>query len=401
MKKDLIKWMFLGVLLLPVKWGECQYSAIKTLLSADSSATGNTKDIFSNFYQWAVNDLTGPNKELKFTTNPYAIMLKANPALQDYNDYYRNRHWRRLNISVDAKFDSAYHFNGFASGITYAIVNQRDYTVSKDFVPAVKKDQYIPLHAVLIKEYVIQNADPLRKTQLPPNLFPQIDSLFNSHTLTFDQLPLAVRNWIYAINDPSIDFLKQEVKANSKLSVYNEVQTAYNHVVQSYANKHLLTASVSDTTAQTKFAFKNVQFSLESTRGFINPDAFFNIEWDVKASYIVADDTLSAGTNLKRQYLDLEPGLNIVLKKVNTQQSFLEFKASAEYQHIYKGQLYANESHDKFTLNGTLNLRLFNDIWIPLQFKWDPKTGNVFGFLNVTANFTGLASLVKGQTSKN
>ena len=77
------------------------------LLTADSLASGNYKDILSSFYQLAVSNLTGPNKELKFTTNPYAIMLRHDSTLARDSSYQRLRPWRKLNFTLDAKLDSA------------------------------------------------------------------------------------------------------------------------------------------------------------------------------------------------------------------------------------------------------------------------------------------------------
>jgi hypothetical protein len=58
--------------------------------------------------------------------------------------------------------------------------------------------------------------------------------------------------------------------------------------------------------------------------------------------------------------------------------------------------LYQNEERSRLTVNGTARVRLFDDIWVPLEIKYDPVNGNVFGLINVKFNFTALSSLVKG-----
>ncbi|MDQ3683666.1 MAG: hypothetical protein M3352_11455 [Bacteroidota bacterium] len=57
--------------------------------------------------------------------------------------------------------------------------------------------------------------------------------------------------------------------------------------------------------------------------------------------------------------------------------------------------MYAKERRDSLTLNMTIRVRVISDIWVPLEIKYDPKSGNVFGFLNVRANFKALGKLTK------
>jgi len=69
---------------------------------------------------------------------------------------------------------------------------------------------------------------------------------------------------------------------------------------------------------------------------------------------------------------------------------------SGSYNNVWKG-LYAKETQIVNTINGTLRILVTNNIWIPIQISYNPKTGNVFGLLNITTNFTGLGSLVSGK----
>src|SRR3982751_5635416 len=109
---------------------------VPLIFTADSLATGNYKDVLSSFFQLAFNNFTGPNKELRFTSNPFAVMAKWDSTLLIDTNYYRYRHLRKLNFSFAGKLDSAYRFNGFSSSIKYALVDQRDITVSREFISA-------------------------------------------------------------------------------------------------------------------------------------------------------------------------------------------------------------------------------------------------------------------------
>ena len=46
-------------------------------LTADSLATGNYKDILNSFFQLSFNRLIGADKEIRFTSTPFAVMAKS------------------------------------------------------------------------------------------------------------------------------------------------------------------------------------------------------------------------------------------------------------------------------------------------------------------------------------
>ena len=69
----------------------------------------------------------------------------------------------------------------------------------------------------------------------------------------------------------------------------------------------------------------------------------------------------------------------------------MEFKLSGSYSNVWKG-LYNKETQVVNTINGTLRVMVLDNIWIPITIKYDPKSGNVLGFLNVSLNFSGLGN---------
>jgi hypothetical protein len=375
-------------------------------ITADSLASGNYKDVLSSFYQIAINNLTGPNKELKFNSNPYAIMLRDNPNLQKSYYYYKYRNLRNLNINFDIELDSSYRLNGFSTGITYALVNNRDYTISKYFAEQEFKNGNDFNYHVL--NNVINGAEQkLQHNSVGDTLFINkiaystdvvdslIANLFRTKDFTFDKLDKNISNWILSINDPSIDILKLALKNDPKLSIDSAQHAGYDSLVNTYQNKLLWTVGATDTSYSNGNLFKNVQIYTEALQKLFNS----NFEMDLKASVIFNDDSLQIGNNLLRQYFTFEPAINWVMVGNKSQKSYFEFKLGGSYTHFFSGR-YVNENIDNTTLNGTLRVRVYNDIWVPLTIKYDPKTGNVFGFLNVAANFTGLSNLFKSSSQK-
>ena len=154
------------------------------------------------------------------------------------------------------------------------------------------------------------------------------------------------------------------------------------------------TVGITDTTYKDHFFFSNVVLSSELVKGMGDTSKRNNFEINILTALQYVDDSLKAGRDLKRTVFSFEPALNIVLKGRETNKSFFEFELGGTYYHTFTS-LYEGEERDRLTLNATLRVRILNDIWIPLDIKYEPKTGNVFGFLNVRANFNGLRKILQ------
>ena len=118
------------------------------------------------------------------------------------------------------------------------------------------------------------------------------------------------------------------------------------------------------------------------------------MELNIRSALQLMDDTLKLKRDLKRAIFSFEPGINVAFKTKHTKKSWLEMKFSGGYYYNFS-QLYANEERDRLFFNGTIRVRIMNDIWVPFEVKYDPKNGNLFGFINVRANFKALAGAAK------
>lgn len=365
---------------------QAQQSQVSTLLSADSLASGNVKDVLTSFYQLALHNLVGPKKEFNFTSNPYALMLKTNPNLSVDSSYRRYRVLRKLNFGVGVALDESYKFSGFSSGIKYALINNRDSTTSRWLLESALQadNEYTELNQAL-GQYARNSlrGDSLRDFIL------KVDTLFNNKTKTFDQFDPGFVQIVKMVAQQQN--LKQflAVVSGPKVNIYAKEHESFDALKHSLQNKFLWTIGISDTSYKDQLLFSNLLFSTEALKGILHSSAATNLELDIKASYNLINDSLLPGKNLRKGIFAFEPGVNWVFKNKNTQLSFLEIKFSGEYDHVFTG-LYPNEKQDRIDFNGTLRLRISNNIWIPLQFRYDPVAGNVLGFINVTTNFTGM-----------
>lgn len=356
------------------------------VLTADSLATGNYKDVLTSFFQLAFDNLTGKDKQLKFTSNPFAIMMRANPDLIVDTNYQRFRTLRNLNFGFNVKLDSNYKFNGFASGVNFAIINKRDYTVYKEFLHLVRanNEEYEILNKA-VGATMSRLADPV----LMNTLREQTSKLLNDKNFNYSKLDAQVKPIIDSIiKANNLVRLLQMINRDANVNIAQTIASEYEGVKESFKKRALWTVGVSDTTYADQFLFSNVVFSSQFLKGVYNKSNH-NLELDLRGAYNLINDTLLAGRDLKRGLLNVEGGLNYVWRSQKTDLSFLEFKMSAAYMTILNG-LYPGERKELFTLNGTLRIRVIDDVWVPVQFKYDPKTGNVFGLLNVKVNFSAL-----------
>ena len=391
MKKLLLLFICLNVLTIT-------YSQKKTNLplSADSLATGNYKDALGSFFQLAFDKFTGAQKELRFTSNPYAVMARLDTSLLIDKEYYKYRHLRDLNFSFAAKLDNAYKFNGFSSGIKYALINRRDETVSLIFIHDVLSNETVQDLTTVNTE--LQKFSSAQSTTAEQDRIQNQKTKFTRGEINFDGLDKDIQQKIIEIATKNkLDHLSAIIKEDPKFNFKKTAADIYKDVKEKINNKLLWTIGFTDTTYNNKFMFSNIVLSSELLKG-IDKMKTRDIELNLKAAVQFVDDSLKTGKDLKRSIFSFEPGLNFVLKNKNTLKSMFEFKLSGRYSHTFT-TLYNREKKDSLTVNAMLRIRIYNDIWIPLEIKYDPYSGNVFGFLNVRINFTALGKDAKSLTN--
>lgn len=364
-------------------------------LSADSLATGNYKDVLSSFFQLAFNKFTGPQKELRFSSNPYAVMARMDTSLLNASAYYKYRHLRDLNFGFAARLDSNFRFNGFSSDVKYALINRRDETVSKAFIQNILDDERTQTIFTINTEldrYISKfDTDTAHRNRL------QAEKVaFTRGKINFGQLSQELQGQIKEIAlTKNLPLLQQTIDANPNFNLKKTAAEVYADIKETINNKALWTIGLADTTYKDQFMFSNLVLSSEYIKGIDKMKAR-DLELNIKATMQFTDDSLRSGRDLRRNLLMMEGGMNLVLKNPQTLKSFFECKFSGAYYHNF-GSLYTGENRDYLNLIANLRIRVYNDIWLPLEIRYDPVNHNVFGFLHIRANFTALGDIVKGK----
>lgn len=354
------------------------------VFTADSLATGNYKDVLNSFFQLAFDQLASPKKTIKFTGTPFAVMAKLDTVLLVDTMYTRYRTLRNLNYTFALRFDTAYKFNGFSSGIKYAIINKRDETISRAFVNTVVNNAAVNQLFGLLNN-MIAKATTMAD---PASVMMEITD-FRKGTKNFEALSQPLQDTIlaYAASSDTTNALFETLTNNKSFNMKHTADSLYQDMKANFNNNALWTVGITDTTLQNQFVFSNIVFHTEFLKGINKYNETKNdLELNIRSQLQLVDDTLKAGRDLKRAIFNFEPGINLVINTKSTKKSYLELKFSGGYYHNF-GTLYANEDRDRIFVNGTVRVRIMNDIWIPFEVKYDPGNGNLLGFINVRANF--------------
>lgn len=379
------------------------------VFTSDSLRSGTAKDIAVSFFQLAFNNLVGNNKEFNFTSNPYGVMLKSNPKLAMDVNYEKYRALRRLNFSFGVKLDSAYRFNGFSSGVKYALVDGRDATTSRLLFSRLKAEEEFFGERRKLENGLNDFADkyfPNAETEGHPDFGKLL--VFNENFNLFFQrdVPLGKLDTLFQravttiIKDSSLGIVQRLMKKDPAASLFTISNKEYENLANTIKKEPLWTIGLSDTTYKDQFVFSNIALVTEFSKGVFKPQpGANNLELNIKAACNFLQDTLQSGRNLKRILFSFEPGINWVIRDKENELSYLECKFSGSYRRNFSG-LYAGEERDVISLNGTIRVRIFDDVWIPLEVKWDPKNGNVLGLFNVKANFSGIGKLIKAAAGQ-
>jgi hypothetical protein len=362
------------------------------VLAADSLATGNYKDVLNSFFQLAFDRLASPDKAIKFTGTPFAVMAKLDTALLVDTMYTRYRTLRNINYMFALKLDTSLKFNGFSSGIKYAIINKRDETVSKAFRNTVINN------AAVNQLFGLNNVMIAKITTMADAASVMLEYTdFRKGLKNFGALskPLQDTMLAYAASSDTTKALFETLTNNKNFNLKKTSDSLYQDMKSNFNRNTLWTVGVTDTTYKNQFVFSNVVFHSEFLKGINKYNNTKNdLELNIRSQLQLVDDTLKVGRDLKRAIFNFEPGINLVINTKTTKKSYLELKFSGGYFHNF-GTLYANEDRDQVFVNGTVRVRVMNDIWIPFEVKYDPKNGNLFGFINVRANFRALGNVAK------
>ena len=352
----------------PKKQSEKVYRTINDL------KTGNWQDVISSFLQLSVSDLTGENKSLNFKANLFALKAKADSnLLLDYN-YVRQKFARNFQFDFSLNLDTQYHFKGFQTGFTWAIINKRDSTVAS-FVTH-------PLDAYYSR---VQDGLQAAAISFRTSLLDQNGNLSKEKEADLKKVNEAINKLLAGEGFAPISSYPKEFQEYLAAEYDKNLVIAdslLNYELKKLRLKPLLTLSVNSTFKNEERAFKNGVAQLVYLQGVKTKNT--KTEIDIRASLNIKD-TLVITTD-RRTAFNSSAGINFALVENSSGKSIIEFKPHLEYDCILT-KPYPGEEKDRFLANADLRFRIFENLWLPLIIKYDLAKGKLLGFLDIEFNF--------------
>ena len=342
----------------------------KITQDAAASKTGQSNDILTNFYQLSLKNIFGKNGEISFTSTVFGIFDSLNKKIE-VDTVYRKLRWaRNITLNVAGKLDSSDNrIASFGGGLTFSLINKRDITkYDSKLQPILKIMEIAEGTALMAAKLRIlsrfqDNASQKRRGD-------EIDATINKFCET------------HKIKDidkelqSTIDTLYGSAKA-----IFVQPNVVYNQWKNRISERPLLTFGGN---ANYKPLDKVDTFTLKSDFlfGFYSgKDTNYEKPWEFNLSG--SWGTKQSDTTTSIQHLHIESGFNKVLTLDEDKNSAMEFKLFAAFDRDLKGTL---KNYSIITANFTYRLRVLKSFWIPLTISYDPKRGNIFGFINLTAN---------------
>jgi len=346
--------------------------------TADDLKTGNYQDVLTSFFQLAANDIAGSTRSFQFKSTLFAIKLRADSTLAIDRNYLKQYFSRNLQFNIQLNTTENFHFSGFSGGATYAIINGRDRTLANfqhtwiDTVTSAFLKNVGEAEAKFAEE--IEN-DPTLSTAERNKLLAQVNDglniFFSKHTT--DSLP---KRFLKFVDQKTMPALLDSIEAH-RLQALDDLD-----------KKPLWTVTASGTT--NSFSHLLDEGTLETA--YLQGST---IEADIRAN-LTYKDTVSGNDNY-RLVFNSTAGANItLLKSRKNNMHLIEIKPNVEFDHAFSGLLPSGDQYI-FYANAEIRIRVYNNLWIPIEVKYDTMHNNFLGFLNLSWNLDAFKNFLKGS----
>jgi hypothetical protein len=379
-----MKKLLIILIVLATMMARGQEATIKQKIrTADDLKTGNSQDVLTSFFQLALNDITGKEKTFRFQSSLFAIKAKTDSSLFIDTNYLRQTKARNLVFSIAPTLDSNFKFQSNAIGIKYALVNNRDKAVFDFALPS--EGEWTSIRRKALNEYVRMFPDGVNnpKYRLASAYFLDEDEeRTKPEDLPSDFLVIVKRY----LNE------SQRFKNTTLAEFQDRLAVEYNTLAEYVQNRGLWTIDGSFSSDKEGKFFSRINLNSEYLKGIVPGHKKMNLELNLRASLDFDDDSTTVlNKDMDRQIFAFSGGVNWIIAKNRRSEPVIEIKGALSYNNILKGK-YREENSNKVIAEGTFRIRITNDLWLPLDIKYDPDEGNVFGFISVRSNFDWLKS---------
>ena len=356
-------------------------SAQQLIRTAADLKTGKSQDVLASFFQLALEDITGREKTFRFQSSLFAIRAKTDTNLLVDTNFLRQTHARNFVFSIAPSLDTGFHFISNTIGLKYALINNRDRAIFNFIMP--DENEWINIQRSLLNEYaqLLTNGVGDPKYVLARNFFADRNDEDVKRT-SWRNVPAAFKKMLLAALANSRTF-----RFSTPESFRDTLSQEYARLARYVENRSLWTLAPALTNEKSG-RFSVFSLATEFLKGMMKNNSRMNLELNLTGRFIWEKDS-TRGHQAGRQLCSGTGGCNWIIIKNRRSLSLLELKMALAWDHVISGK-YEKEKRSVLTGLGTLRLRITNEWWIPIDFRYDPLAGNVFGFLSVKTNFDWL-----------
>jgi hypothetical protein len=348
---------------------------------AKSSKNANRWDAFGNFIQLTGNDITGDSKGIQFKGVLFPL-FSQDSAKSNSSKYYLKRTWmRNSELQVGVKFAKGNSVNAINLGYNYAIVNLRDKSLQNFYF---KEEKIVSIILANAGDKFIDGLSSQKKLSFIKALN---DYTSNGKIGAADSG--LMNNFIKILNDSIKGHPELHSLSYSEAVKYNS--SIYDSLAELVARRPLLTINPMIQYNPILGKVNGLKGTGELIFGLGKRTSKKPWEVDLKFDYTLGD-TIANKANLNRQVFTGNLGFNKVLMiESDRKTSLMEFKIGGEMDIVTSG-LYKNEDQYRYFANATLRIRAGKSFWIPVVLKYDIRTSNLLGFLNLSINLDNNSS---------
>ena len=371
--------------------GEVSANVTSVSASANSTKTANSQDFLTNFYRVSLDSILGKNHTYSFNSTFYSletimrtifsrkIKLELPKTYQDLKKLLQaDKFLKNNSLNFSLKGDSSNNLSSFSTGFTISIFNRRDilHNAIKYSSSLIELEKYFELYRITITKI---NEDLKKQNKGNTQFLNDLNQA--DSTKKYSQLPDATKDILLKYSTDSHFSKEERALLKNLLGNVDNGNIIFNNLNALYSRKPLLTFtpsySYNITNKQPTYSFGlDFLFSL-------NPKDSHHTSWDgeIKTNYQILNDTSIKSTNFQNKPFSISVGINKVLLQDDKNQSLMEAKFFL--QDVYQ---FEKPTINKFTLNSSFRINIYKSLWLPITISYDPKKGNVLGFLSITAN---------------
>jgi hypothetical protein len=357
--------------------------------------SGTSQDVLFSFFNLAYKDLY-KGRQFQFNSSLFAIRAKSDSLLWIDTNYRKYKFARNFVVGVGLGLDSSFNFKSASVNLKYAIINKRDDNIfnfsylGPHFDTILSKSNRLFSKAADI--YFKENPEKIKtERSLIANYYNYKSKSVKTKKEDVPKRYLAILDSL--MKDKEFEAIKDFKTDNLRDSLKNIAKTISDLISQ----KSLWTIGSQLTAGSQKFS-NRANLNTEYLKGITKSNTSMGLELDLKGNLDIYDTT-AVTISYSRRVLSGSAGINWILwKDKSTQKSHIEFKPALAYNNVLSGML-PGETKSKFTGDGVLRFRITDDLWIPIDIKYDPQAGKFFGFLNITSNFDWLGAKPKSSAN--